>query len=69
MGKDIQLERARTLILNEGDPVVYRGVKWYYLRRMKGAVLRGVELLEKKKQLVRWSEKTPSVVRFLDGGK
>ena len=62
----IELERARTLIVNEGDRVNYRGVDWYYLRQMKGAVLRAVELLEKKKMLVRWSEKTRDVVRFVE---
>jgi hypothetical protein len=52
--------------VNEGDRVNYRGVDWYYLRQMKGAVLRAVELLEKKKMLVRWSEKTRDVVRFVE---
>jgi hypothetical protein len=65
MGKDIQLERARTLILNEGDRVRYKGVDWYYLRQMGGAVGRAVKLLEKNKQLVRWSQQTPDVVRFV----
>jgi hypothetical protein len=69
MGKDIQLERARTLIENEGDPVVYCGEKWWYLRQMVGAVKRAVELLEKNKLLVRWSEKSRDVVRFVEEEK
>ena len=66
MGAEIELRRARTLIENEGDPVVYKGVRWYYLRGMKGAVKRAAELLEKNKLLVRWSEKSRDVVRFVE---
>ena len=66
MGKDIALERARTLILNEGDRVKYHDQDWYYLRGMKGSVARAAELLEKEKLLVRWSEKSLDVVRFVE---
>ena len=66
MGKEVELRRARTLIENEGDPVVYHGLKWYHLRKMEGAVKRAVDLLEKDKLIVRWSKKTKDVVRFVD---
>jgi hypothetical protein len=66
MGKDRDLERARTLIVNEGDRVKYRGVDWYYLREMKGAVGKAVTLLLRRKQIARWSKETRDVVRFVD---
>jgi hypothetical protein len=66
MGKETDLRRARTLIENEGDRVKYRGRDWYYLREMKGAVGKAVVLLQKHKELVRWSEKQSDVVRFVD---
>jgi hypothetical protein len=66
MGTDVEQRRARTLIENEGDPVVYRGEKWWYLRQMVGAVKRAVDLLEKDKLIVRWSKKTKDVVRFVE---
>ena len=66
MGKESQLRRARTLVENEGDPVVYRGVRWLYIRRMEGAVKRAVRLLEAAGELKRWSEKTRDVIRFVE---
>jgi hypothetical protein len=58
--------RARRLIENVGDPVVYRNVKWYYLRSMTEAVKRAVKLLEEARELKRWSEKTRDVIRFIE---
>lgn len=69
MGKPTkkQLEQAQTLIRNWGEPVLYRGERWYYLRTTTPWVRRAVSLLESAGRLKRWSEKTPNVVAFLGG--
>lgn len=66
MGKLREMARARTLIVNEGDRVTYKGTDWFYLHpnEMESVVSRAVALLEKHRKLVRWSKKTPGLVRF-----
>jgi len=66
MGTANKIRRAQTLIENEGDPVTYRGVRWFYLRTMTEGLRRSVKVLEAAGKLKRWSEKTPSVVQILE---
>ena len=68
MGKPTKkrLEQARTLIENYGEPVLYRGVRWYYLRKMTPWVKRALADLTAARKIGRWSRQTPNVVRFLD---
>lgn len=60
-----QLDRARQLIENEGDSVIYRGEQWFYLRRYYAWTQDAVRLLEREGKLVRWSEKTPRLVKLV----
>jgi len=69
MGKETEFKRARTLILNEGERVNYEGTDWLYLHKMGGAVTRAVALLERHRKLVRWSKKTPNLVRLVGQSK
>ena len=67
MGKESKkVERARLLLKSAGDPVLYRGVRWYYFRTMSPWVKRAVVELEKAGKLKRWSDKTKNVVQILD---
>ena len=66
MPKGNQLLRARQLIENEGDPVMYHGEKWWYLRNYSGWTQKAVRLLEREGKLVRWSKNTPRLVRFVE---
>lgn len=63
-----QLDRARQLIENEGESVVYREVQWWYLRKWYVWTRDAVRLLEREGKLVRWSEKTPRLVRLVEEG-
>ena len=65
MPKGNQLLRARQLIENEGEAVTYHGVKWFYFRKYYGWTQKAVRLLEREGKLVRWSKKTPRLVRFV----
>ena len=65
MGKETKFKRARTLLLNEGQRVNYKGADWLYLHEMGGAAARAVAFLERHQKLVRWSKKTPGLVRLL----
>lgn len=61
-----EIRRACRLIENEGESVVYRGEQWWYLRRYYAWTRDAVRLLESKGKLIRWSRKTPNLVRVLE---
>ncbi len=67
MIKPFEIRRAKCLIENVGDPVTYRGIKWFYLRKPDATIGRAVKMLEDVGLLKRWSKKTPNVVRFKEG--
>ena len=64
MGIENQLNRARALIENEGDPVTYHGVHWFYLRKKTTAVKRALVILEEAGMVERWSSVSPDLVRL-----
>lgn len=66
MSLSSRLARARQLIENEGEAVTYHGVKWFYLRKYYGWTQNAVRVLEREGKLVRWSKKTPRLVRMVD---
>ena len=58
--------RARIAIEYNGESVIYRGVQWWYLRTPLYFVERAAKRLEEAGKLVRWSEKTPRLVRLVE---
>jgi len=65
MGKSDPLEKAQEVIEWEDDPVVYHGQKWYWFQKWTPSRRRAAEMLEDAGKLVRWSEKTPELVRLV----
>lgn len=59
------IDNAISYIQTIGDPVTYRGKRWYLIRRENSFTTAALIALHDAELLERWSSKTPNLVRII----